>query len=58
MAEESLRHLVRKAVREQLGREPIDRAEEVRIRRAIYDAHPGLSEACRREEARERLRRV
>lgn len=56
---ESVRDLVAQAVREQLGREPLDKMEEVRTRTALYKSHPGLAEACRREEARERrLRRV
>jgi len=51
----TLRDMVRKAVVDYLGREPIDKAEEVRERLKIYKANPGLSQACRDEERIEKL---
>ncbi len=46
----SAREAVAKAVREQLGREPTDAAEEARTRSAIYRATPGLLKTVLREE--------
>jgi hypothetical protein len=46
----SLKEMVRKAVVDHLGREPIDKGEEVKVRQAIYKANPGLMQAILREE--------
>ncbi len=51
----SLRGMVQKAVVEHLGHEPISKAEEVRVRKQIYDAHPGLAAACRAEEKADKV---
>jgi hypothetical protein len=45
-----LKDMVSKAVREQLGREPISKEEEIRTRIAIYKGRPGLQLAVVREE--------
>ena len=45
-----LKDAVARAVREQLGREPLDKTEEIRTRMAIYKSHPGLQMAVVREE--------
>ena len=52
----SARELVQKAIREQLGREPRNRTEAARIKKEIYDANPGLLEACLQEERTEKAR--
>lgn len=49
----SARAEVAKAVVELLGHEPIDKAEEARAKRRIYQANPGLLDAIRREEREE-----
>ena len=49
-----LKDAVAKAVVEQLGREPLDKTEEIRTRMAIYKSHPGLQLAVLREERAQR----
>jgi hypothetical protein len=52
----TLREMVRKTVVDYLGREPLGKLEEVQIRKKIYEANPGLAQAVREEEKRERER--
>ena len=54
----SLRELVQKAVREQLGREPKDKIEEARVKQEIYKANPGLRMAVLNEERSEKQTRT
>lgn len=49
-ADDSARALVRKEVTRRLGREPIDKAEEAKVRREVYREHPGLLKAITAEE--------
>lgn len=51
---ETIRQEIAKAVREYLGREPIDKAEEVEVRRHLYREVDGLLDAVLLEERRER----
>jgi hypothetical protein len=53
-APRTLREMVAKAVRDHLGRDPLGKDEEVRIRRQIYEGHPGLQRAVLAEERAER----
>jgi hypothetical protein len=46
----TLKEMVAKAVRDHLGREPLNKMEEVRTRKMIYEANPGLAQAVRDEE--------
>lgn len=50
----TLKELVYKKVVAHLGRQPISKIEEVRTRKQIYEANPGLAQAVRDEEKRER----
>lgn len=50
-----LRRAVAQGVREQLGREPLDKMEEIRTRMALYKSHPGLHDAVVREERASRV---
>lgn len=54
----TLREMVQKAVRDQLGRDPIDKAEEVKVKQAIYKANPGLRIAVLNEERLEKQQRT
>ena len=54
----SLRELVQKAVRDQLGRDPKNKIEEARVKKAIYEANPGLMQAVLREERLEKQQRT
>lgn len=45
-----LKDAIQNAVREHLGREPLDKMEEQRTKQAIYKSHPGLRQAVLNEE--------
>ena len=49
-----LRAAVQKAVREHLGREPIDKYEEAKVKQSIYKSRPGLLTAVVLEERAQR----
>ena len=48
--EDSALSLVRKEVSRRLGREPVNKAEEAKIRREVYREYPGLLKAVTQEE--------